>query len=1260
MSSSDSDEDFGPVIPPPLKRERAEGQSGEEREKDSTSAIHAAVDTCAKQQQASTEKEGTSSATATATVEVVTNGGNDRAAAEWSFYTQYSDLPCAPLFERAFVHDRANTNTNSGVAPSAPSSSSCVPLLPPTTARPSKVHDMAVLEDSLGAMVCSVDASGVVRVWRMLPSGGLFFLGEQDRIFPRTNRSGDTDDNKSKDSIDNSCSTGPPRSFYVCVNTLMQWLIVVCVTEEEQQQQSLTAQVSVHVDMRRVNPLTLTVEAKGECSFRVPSSGGGGSGGVFTRRSTLLQHKYEPHLAFFVGIASSSSAGNATTAAAVTSGVVLFPCFPPATAAAAIPLTSSSSSSFGGSGGSVGTGALRVYRATKLSTANIISCCTQHTRAPGGSSSGSSGGGLSSSSYSSSASSNNNATSASSPALVLVDEKGIVDYATIDSVSPEEEDNSSGGRSNNHADADDGFAAPPPTSGLTLRVIVGLSAAAQPQNAAAAAARRLWARWIRFDRRVSTSFFAVLRATMQHAEAAAGGGGGGDVWCETVPLGVSLSPSGQFFAVATLLVRATEVVVVEGERSRTSTTSSSSTAYRVLTRPELFVFDFPTGKCIGTCRGDGEAAATTEETLVLNRGPQSSTTGTQQSARELLTEHIAGVVRRSFAGIAIAESSAVRRPRDGAVCRGLYILVPVVRLTNSCSGGSGSSSNGAEAQQGRPIRVYQAAFPTMRTVKEGDNTSAVVEVSCLPREVGELEKVLTAAPEAAAVSVPVTAPVVVGSAAAAITAPLALLRRCVAPSQDLKNLVGRSPIGAALTAEELKKLVFTVGNRTELERARQQAEAKQEQEEKEEDDKGEGGGGGNALTKQQQARSGLSPHQYPVTDRIAMTTSMAGTALIAYVSTAATSSPATAHLSAVNRTANMMERLIASCEAVAINVSNVSSSSKDSSSSSSGGAGGEAAGTMTTATADTTDAAPGSRWTEVCRELRPMREFHCGRLLALSSKTIAGQQQLQQQLEEDDSGAASGHANAQWETATATAAVDAVSTSEASTTTTNKNNSTTAAILGAAPAAGMTPAQKEAAAVAQLLAPAMATLPTPTQQQQHQPTRAFLTVRGHGVIELHLLPAVAPLAVRSFTNLARRGYYSGLTFHRVIPRMMIQGGCPKGDGTGGASGLDGGEFPDENLDLFPFFSYTQSHLWLCMANAGPNTNGSQFFITVPEAGDPSSSSGSGGGLPWLNGLHTVVGFVANGKEVVAALSRVQRDEQDKPFRPLVIERVDVL
>ena len=142
---------------------------------------------------------------------------------------------------------------------------------------------------------------------------------------------------------------------------------------------------------------------------------------------------------------------------------------------------------------------------------------------------------------------------------------------------------------------------------------------------------------------------------------------------------------------------------------------------------------------------------------------------------------------------------------------------------------------------------------------------------------------------------------------------------------------------------------------------------------------------------------------------------------------------------------------------------------------------------------------------------------------------------------------------------------------------------------------------------------------------------------NRGAIEVELFDADAPKTVENFTKLATDGYYDGLSFHRVIPDFMIQGGCPSGDGTGGP----GYTFEDE------FNEHKIARGALAMANAGPNTNGSQFFIVTADA------------CPWLDGKHTVFGRVTGGLDVVDRISLVDRDTRDRPETPVTIDRVEL-
>lgn len=125
----------------------------------------------------------------------------------------------------------------------------------------------------------------------------------------------------------------------------------------------------------------------------------------------------------------------------------------------------------------------------------------------------------------------------------------------------------------------------------------------------------------------------------------------------------------------------------------------------------------------------------------------------------------------------------------------------------------------------------------------------------------------------------------------------------------------------------------------------------------------------------------------------------------------------------------------------------------------------------------------------------------------------------------------------------------------------------------------------------------------------------------------------APKTVTNFVTLAKSGYYNGLNFHRVIPRFMVQAGDPSGDGTGGAS-VFGSSFEDEINDMKLVRGA------IAMANRGPDTNGSQFFIVQADA------------TPWLDGRHTVFGMVTDGMDVVDEIAAVKRDQNDKPLTPV--------
>jgi peptidyl-prolyl cis-trans isomerase B (cyclophilin B) len=142
---------------------------------------------------------------------------------------------------------------------------------------------------------------------------------------------------------------------------------------------------------------------------------------------------------------------------------------------------------------------------------------------------------------------------------------------------------------------------------------------------------------------------------------------------------------------------------------------------------------------------------------------------------------------------------------------------------------------------------------------------------------------------------------------------------------------------------------------------------------------------------------------------------------------------------------------------------------------------------------------------------------------------------------------------------------------------------------------------------------------------------------NQGAIEIELFDDDAPKTVENFKKLANDGFYNGVIFHRVIPDFMIQGGDPTGTGTGGP----GYQFEDE------FNDHKVERGALAMANAGPNTNGSQFFIVTAEA------------TPWLDGKHTVFGKVTSGMDVVDTIEQTETDGRDKPLEEMRIESISL-
>ena len=149
-------------------------------------------------------------------------------------------------------------------------------------------------------------------------------------------------------------------------------------------------------------------------------------------------------------------------------------------------------------------------------------------------------------------------------------------------------------------------------------------------------------------------------------------------------------------------------------------------------------------------------------------------------------------------------------------------------------------------------------------------------------------------------------------------------------------------------------------------------------------------------------------------------------------------------------------------------------------------------------------------------------------------------------------------------------------------------------------------------------------------------SRAILYTNA-GPVTIELFDEDAPKTVDNFRRLSSDGFYDGLTFHRVIKDFMIQGGCPEGTGTGGP----GYTFEDEPNQ------HRVVRGALAMANSGPNTNGSQFFVVTAEE------------CSWLDGKHTVFGQVVEGMDVIDAIEAIETDHADRPSKPQVIEQIEL-
>ena len=175
-------------------------------------------------------------------------------------------------------------------------------------------------------------------------------------------------------------------------------------------------------------------------------------------------------------------------------------------------------------------------------------------------------------------------------------------------------------------------------------------------------------------------------------------------------------------------------------------------------------------------------------------------------------------------------------------------------------------------------------------------------------------------------------------------------------------------------------------------------------------------------------------------------------------------------------------------------------------------------------------------------------------------------------------------------------------------------------------------------ALSALLAAALPFAAKKAEAAEATPRQTAVFETNYGTFKIELYNDLAPNTVKNFTGLAEKGFYDGLTFHRVIDQFMIQGGCPKGNGTGGPGYVIKDEFGKGLKHDKPGV--------LSMANAGPDTGGSQFFITLVPT-------------PWLDGKHAIFGQVKEGMEVVETIGKLPTDSMDRPLKKVVIEKLTI-
>ncbi|CCW69149.1 unnamed protein product [Phytomonas sp. Hart1] len=1214
MSGSDcstSEEDFEPVLPgftsrvadyePMLKQHRTDG--GEEAVDQKDSSIHPTP---------ASEKVATSLTDDKEVAEITTVTEVDIEKLLWDSYSQH-DLPTSELYERSFLHDSDEAGTqithtgNEAAGPAAGAGTVAI-------------RDVAAMTDALGGLIFSIDSKGTIRVWRKLPCGVLF-MGSLGNLFhsvmPKK-----TCEASVGHSTDEDAQTRDVYHYFIRTDSDMQWLFFIQVVEHHDflalshKDNNAVPTIGIRVTLLSVNPTTLRVEYQNQARFEVPAvcmrlgdmklhstgEGQGTSSGVivpqYTRQPFLLQHQHEPHLTFFTK-RIPEAAHHLNGGGGDDIGVILIPCAPPRVLKTG------------------GGGHCQVYMPAKISVANLISCCAQQRHPPA---SGRSGGPGASGSY----------------PVVLVDDRGIIDYAVISEVSNTDDEVLRSYEGTAHAK-------------LTLKIIGGLSMgrAAGPNSPDASLAKR----WVNFDSRQRTNFFALLRDAQAHrkkkiaectAEASIKVGekpNSGEkvkdsiVTVGVMPLKVELISNGRYFVI--LSVRWTAVPIAAFATNNLGSTPILPKWYRIEFEQCLHIFHFATGICAGR-HSQWVCAAR----LILGSDPQSGLVPymdalTHQSAMELsvVDSPNAFLAPEGWtAGANTHTCPSVKFNHTPTMAPCVYLWVPEFFLPNLMGLFDeiapdqrvtiGQKTHTMENRiYGRQVGIFQASF--YRTQAMSASRSAVMaRIIRLPRGIGELECAIRDAGPGTRATPEVASGLVdcelserlLRTGTGGFHAPCVLLRRAVAPSQDLKNLLIQSHVGSRLAPEEIKRLLSAPSRPIPQPRDGDQVQSFQEEE---------------------------SPMAsvYPLLITISFPS------LVAPASSVGSCLPNEGSAFALLIYTAMVDPVIVyELKLDLADLTRTSRTEADNATPLEINLKGTSEGPQCAVQATLIDEQTSSqriedRWQAALLKLHRQRDFNCAELLGRQSDSnhlCSNSVEIPKHFTESSNSLL-------------------LKDTEQEETDIGKDFMKE---KGVSEEPLVCDEEKEVEKLQMLLKATRPDLLLAKEHSDHAVLKnishlqhALVHVHGYGTIYVRLLPQLAPLAVERLYRLALRGDYNKTLFHRIVPTAIVQGGHLKRNETVRENDLEGEKFSsDEDALSFPFFSHTQSFVWLCMPNIKEGTNASQFFFTVPNAPEMQS----------LNGCHTVLGLVVDGKELIAQISQTPLNEENgMPLTDIVIERVDV-